>query len=542
MKVRMGGSRGGALRRGCGTLPAALTPEPRASGGEHDQQRDRRARTLRARRHAPRAGDRPARTGERPEPARRLRPARPDRRRPRRGLAPGRGHAARRGRRAGRRRGPRRRRRAAPPPSSRSSRATTPAAPVRAPRRCSPPGSRASSCRSRDPNPVAAGGAERLRAAGVDVETGVLADEGRALLGAWLPAVERGRPFVTLKLATSLDGRVAAADGSSRWITSEVSRHHAHDLRAEVDAIVVGTGTALVDDPSLTARNAAGELHGHQPLRVVVGHRDLPAGARLRGPGGELVHVRTHDPARGAGRARRARGPARPRRGRPHAGRRVPRAPGSSTRCTPTSRPSCSAPAVPPWRTSASPPSATPSASPPDPSSRSVPTSSSSRPSTPDRPAQHHGGALMFTGIVEEIGTVEAIEHRGDGHGRAPAGPRTARRVRRPPGRLDQRLRRLSDGHRAPRRRHVLRGRHAGDPAAQRAGGRRRVQPGQPRARAARRRPVRRARRPGARRRRRHDPEPVARTALGRRRDRARARSSRGTSPRRGRSRSPASR
>lgn len=148
-----------------------------------------------------------------------------------------------------------------------------------------------------DPNPVAAGGADRLREAGVDVETGVLVDEGRALLGAWLPAVERGRPFVTLKLATSLDGRVAAADGTSRWITSDVSRHHAHDLRAEVDAIVVGTGTALVDDPSLTARNAAGELHGQQPLRVVVGHRDLPADSRLHGPGGELVHVRTHDPA-----------------------------------------------------------------------------------------------------------------------------------------------------------------------------------------------------------------------------------------------------
>src|SRR4051794_28460062 len=146
-----------------------------------------------------------------------------------------------------------------------------------------------------DPNPVAAGGAERLRDAGVDVQTGVLPDEGRALLGAWLPSVERGRPFVTLKIATSLDGRVAAADGSSRWITSEVSRHHAHDLRAEVDAIVVGTGTALADDPSLTARNAAGELHGHQPLRVVVGRRPVPAGARLRAEGGELVEIDTHD-------------------------------------------------------------------------------------------------------------------------------------------------------------------------------------------------------------------------------------------------------
>ncbi|MFC4614680.1 bifunctional diaminohydroxyphosphoribosylaminopyrimidine deaminase/5-amino-6-(5-phosphoribosylamino)uracil reductase RibD [Cellulomonas algicola] len=148
-----------------------------------------------------------------------------------------------------------------------------------------------------DPNPVAAGGADRLRQAGVDVLTGVLEDEGRTLLGTWLASVERGRPFVTLKIATTLDGRVAAADGTSRWITSDVARHHAHDLRAEVDAIAVGTGTVLTDDPALTARNAAGELHTDQPLRVVVGHRDVPADARLHGPGGELVHARTHDPA-----------------------------------------------------------------------------------------------------------------------------------------------------------------------------------------------------------------------------------------------------
>jgi len=149
----------------------------------------------------------------------------------------------------------------------------------------------------RDPNPVAAGGAEILRAAGVDVVTDVLVDEGRALLAGWLPAVGADRPFVTLKTATSLDGRVAAADGSSRWITSEVARRHAHELRAQVDAIVVGTGTALRDDPSLTARTADGALVATQPLRVVVGHRDVPDVARLRGPGGALVQVRTHDPA-----------------------------------------------------------------------------------------------------------------------------------------------------------------------------------------------------------------------------------------------------
>ncbi|MDM7831191.1 bifunctional diaminohydroxyphosphoribosylaminopyrimidine deaminase/5-amino-6-(5-phosphoribosylamino)uracil reductase RibD [Cellulomonas edaphi] len=147
-----------------------------------------------------------------------------------------------------------------------------------------------------DPNPLAAGGAARLRAEGVDVLAGVLADEGRQVLGAWVHAVERDRPFVTLKIASSLDGRIAAADGSSRWITGPVARQHAHDLRGEVDAIAVGTGTALADDPSLTARSADGSLHEHQPVRVVVGLRDLPADAALRGPGGELVHVRTHDP------------------------------------------------------------------------------------------------------------------------------------------------------------------------------------------------------------------------------------------------------
>ena len=148
-----------------------------------------------------------------------------------------------------------------------------------------------------DPNPVAAGGAARLRSAGVDVVMGVLQEQGRTLLGPWLHAVRHGRPFVTLKLATTLDGRVAAADGTSRWITSEVARRHAHELRSQVDAIVVGTGTALADDPELTARTADGALVEHQPLRVVVGLRDLPAGARLHGPGGALVQLRTHEPA-----------------------------------------------------------------------------------------------------------------------------------------------------------------------------------------------------------------------------------------------------
>lgn len=148
-----------------------------------------------------------------------------------------------------------------------------------------------------DPNPVAAGGADRLRRGGVEVVMGVLEEEGRTVLGPWFHAVRHGRPFVTLKLAVSLDGRVAAADGTSRWITSDVARRHSHELRSQVDAIVVGTGTALADDPELTARTADGALVEHQPLRVVVGLRDLPAGARLHGPGGPLVQLRTHEPA-----------------------------------------------------------------------------------------------------------------------------------------------------------------------------------------------------------------------------------------------------
>jgi len=120
----------------------------------------------------------------------------------------------------------------------------------------------------RDPHRLAAGGAATLRRAAVDVVTGVLADEAERLNEAWLTFVRRGRPFVTWKYGASLDGRVAAADGSSRWITSAESRADAHRMRAESDAIVVGSGTVLADDPHLAVRSA--EVRRAQPLRVVV--------------------------------------------------------------------------------------------------------------------------------------------------------------------------------------------------------------------------------------------------------------------------------
>jgi diaminohydroxyphosphoribosylaminopyrimidine deaminase/5-amino-6-(5-phosphoribosylamino)uracil reductase len=148
-----------------------------------------------------------------------------------------------------------------------------------------------------DPNPVAAGGAERLRAAGVVVETGVLAEESEALNEAWTFAVTHGRPWVTWKAASTLDGRIAAADGTSRWITSAAARAEVHELRAAVDAVVVGTGTVLADDPHLTVRRDGAVQDGHLPLRVVMGRRDIPATARVLDDAAPTVHLRTHEPA-----------------------------------------------------------------------------------------------------------------------------------------------------------------------------------------------------------------------------------------------------
>ena len=133
-----------------------------------------------------------------------------------------------------------------------------------------------------DPTVDARGGADVLRAAGIAVESGVLTAEAAAGNEIWLHAVRTGRPFVTWKYASTLDGRIAAPDGTSRWISGEKSRAEVHQLRSAVDAIVVGTGTALTDDPELTARDAEGEPLERQPLRVVVGKRELPAGAKLR--------------------------------------------------------------------------------------------------------------------------------------------------------------------------------------------------------------------------------------------------------------------
>ncbi|MFI7491095.1 bifunctional diaminohydroxyphosphoribosylaminopyrimidine deaminase/5-amino-6-(5-phosphoribosylamino)uracil reductase RibD [Micromonospora echinaurantiaca] len=135
-----------------------------------------------------------------------------------------------------------------------------------------------------DPNPVASGGAATLRAAGIQVDLGVRAAEAEAGNVAWLTSMRRGWPYVIWKYAATLDGRSAAADGTSMWITSEAARMDVHALRGTVDAVLVGVGTVLADDPRLTARNLRdGTLAIRQPLRVVVDSAGrTPADARVR--------------------------------------------------------------------------------------------------------------------------------------------------------------------------------------------------------------------------------------------------------------------
>ncbi len=145
----------------------------------------------------------------------------------------------------------------------------------------------------RDPNRLAAGGMEALRAAGIVVE---LADSDPELADInryWELAVQRGRPTVIWKTATTLDAKVAAADGTSRWITGPAARQEVHALRAAVDAVVVGTGTALADDPLLTVRT---EAPVEQPLRVVVGSRRLPSTAKLRNGAARTLFLDAGDP------------------------------------------------------------------------------------------------------------------------------------------------------------------------------------------------------------------------------------------------------
>ncbi len=145
-----------------------------------------------------------------------------------------------------------------------------------------------------DPGEVSGGGAERLRTAGIEVLSGVETDAARALIADWLVVQRLGRPHVTVKWAQSLDGRAAADDGTSQWITGPEARADVHHRRAEADAIVVGTGTLLADDPALTAR-ADGALLPRQPVPVVIGARPIPADAAVRRHPHAPLAFPTHD-------------------------------------------------------------------------------------------------------------------------------------------------------------------------------------------------------------------------------------------------------
>ena len=266
-----------------------------------------------------------ARCAARTQPARRLRAPRPDGAEVAEGFHRGAGTPARRGRRAAPRPGtrPRRHRRRDP-------RALQPHRPHRpvhrgAARRRRAPGG----LRPARPQPGGRAAAPRRCAPPASTSrAGCWRTRPRAINRAWTFAVEHGRPFVTWKFATTLDGRSAAADGTSRWISSRAARLDTHRLRAECDVMLVGTGTVAVDDPA--ARRCATSTTSRsprQPLRVVMGQRDLaaePAGASTTRA--ETLHAAHPRPARRRSPSSCARGrPARLPRGRPDPGRGVPR-------------------------------------------------------------------------------------------------------------------------------------------------------------------------------------------------------------------------
>jgi diaminohydroxyphosphoribosylaminopyrimidine deaminase/5-amino-6-(5-phosphoribosylamino)uracil reductase len=143
----------------------------------------------------------------------------------------------------------------------------------------------------RDPHPdVSGAGVRRLRRAGIDVQLGVLEEACREQHRGFSTVCSLGRPFVMLKLASSLDGRIATASGESRWVTGPEARAKGHQIRSRVDAIVVGSGTALADDPELTARRGGRVVH--RPVRILVDSRlRVPPSAKLYREGADRTWV-----------------------------------------------------------------------------------------------------------------------------------------------------------------------------------------------------------------------------------------------------------
>jgi len=147
----------------------------------------------------------------------------------------------------------------------------------------------------KDPNSIAAGGAEKLKAAGIEVISGVLINEVEFSNRAWLKKTRTNRPFVSLKMATSLDGRSAAPDGTSKWITTPQSRLDVAYLRSECDAIVTGTGTVLADNPKLSVREVNRGDAKFAPVRVVMGARELSKELHIFNDEAETIQIKNRD-------------------------------------------------------------------------------------------------------------------------------------------------------------------------------------------------------------------------------------------------------
>jgi diaminohydroxyphosphoribosylaminopyrimidine deaminase/5-amino-6-(5-phosphoribosylamino)uracil reductase len=141
-----------------------------------------------------------------------------------------------------------------------------------------------------DPNPIAAGGAERLRASGVEVEQGLLGSEAAFDNRAWLTKIARQRPRITWKIASTMDGKVAAADGTSKWITSELARADVGLLRSQADAIVTSTATVKADNPLLTSKGA-----GQNPVRIVMGGAEIASGSQILNADAETIAIKSRD-------------------------------------------------------------------------------------------------------------------------------------------------------------------------------------------------------------------------------------------------------
>ncbi|MFM6979976.1 MAG: bifunctional diaminohydroxyphosphoribosylaminopyrimidine deaminase/5-amino-6-(5-phosphoribosylamino)uracil reductase RibD [Micrococcales bacterium] len=149
---------------------------------------------------------------------------------------------------------------------------------------------------STDPGDASSKGADTLRAAGIEVIGGVLEADADYQNRVWLTSTKQGRPFVTLKWASTLDGRAAANDGTSQWISGPEARADVHKVRSEIDAILVGTGTVLADNPALTARKTDGSLYEHQPLRVVVGETEIQPFMNVFNDQAETMQLKTRSP------------------------------------------------------------------------------------------------------------------------------------------------------------------------------------------------------------------------------------------------------